>query len=112
MNLDVADPDVDGGLRESWPPAGSSDQDGEKRPSPGLSREIGVLMVVAGIGGILLPGPIGTPFLILGGVILCPGAFERVEVCLEKRFPRMHRHGMRQIDRFLSDLDRRYPLPK
>ena len=77
-----------------------------------MPKEIGVLLVVAGIGGILLPGPIGTPFFILGGVILWPGAFDRVEVCLEKRFPRMHRHSMRQIDRFLGDLDRRYPLPK
>jgi uncharacterized membrane protein YbaN (DUF454 family) len=77
-----------------------------------MPKEIGVLLVVAGIGGILLPGPIGTPFLILGGVILWPGAFDRVEVCLEKRLPRLHRHGMRQIDRFLGDLDRRYPLPK
>jgi uncharacterized membrane protein YbaN (DUF454 family) len=77
-----------------------------------MPREIGVLLVVAGIGGVLLPGPIGTPFLILGGVILWPGAFERTETYLKKRFPRMHRHGMRQINRFLVDLDRRFPLPK
>jgi hypothetical protein len=112
MNLDGAEPEVGGGVRESWPPAGPSDQDGGKQRFRAMPKEIGVLLVVAGIGGILLPGPIGTPFLILGGVILWPGAFDRVEVCLEKRLPRLHRHGMRQIDRFLGDLDRRYPLPK
>ena len=26
-----------------------------------LPREVGILLIAAGIGGILLPGPIGTP---------------------------------------------------
>ena len=111
MNLDGAELETAGGPGEPWPLSGSIDPDGEKQRSP-MPREIGVLLVVAGIGGILLPGPIGTPFLILGGMILWPGAFERTETCLKKRFPRMHRLGFRQIDRFLVDLDRRYPLPK
>jgi hypothetical protein len=74
-----------------------------------LPRELGVLMVVAGIGGILLPGPVGTPFLLVGGVILCPKVFQRAEHAFERRFPRMHREGMRQINRFVLDLERRYP---
>jgi hypothetical protein len=99
-------------LGESAPPTGSTDQDGTRRRYRAMPKEIGVLLVVAGIGGILLPGPVGTPMLILGGVILWPKAFEKVDTCLEKRFPRMHREGMRQIDRFIDDLNRRYPLPK
>jgi hypothetical protein len=75
-----------------------------------LPKEIGVLLMVAGVGGLLLPGPIGTPFFVLGGVVLWPSVFERVEVCLEKRFPRLHHQSLRQIKRFLADLDRRYPL--
>ena len=75
-----------------------------------LPKEIGVLLMVAGVGGLVLPGPIGTPFLVLGGVVLWPKAFERVEVCLEKRFPKLHHQSLRQIKRFLTDLDRRYPL--
>jgi hypothetical protein len=110
--LDGTKPEAGDGLRASWPPAGSNDRDGEKRPFRGVPREIGVLLVVAGIGGILLPGPVGTPLLILGGLILYPGAFQRLEIRLERRFPRVHRHGMRQIDRFLGDLDRRYPFSK
>ena len=31
-----------------------------------LPREVGVLLIVAGMGGILLPGPVGSPFLLLG----------------------------------------------
>jgi hypothetical protein len=74
-----------------------------------LPKEVGVLMVVVGVGGILLPGPVGTPFLLLGGVILWPRAFRGVEDWFAKRFPKVHHQGMRQIVRFLKDLERRYP---
>ena len=77
-----------------------------------LPKEIGVLLVVAGIGGLLLPGPVGTPFLLVGCVALWPAAFERVEACFEKRLPRTHRVGMMQIERFIADLERRYPATR
>lgn len=76
-----------------------------------LPREVGVLLIVAGVGGILLPGPVGSPFLLLGAVTLWPRLFMRLEIWFQKRFPKMHRTGSRQIRRFLADLDRRYPLP-
>jgi hypothetical protein len=76
-----------------------------------LPREVGVLLIVAGVGGILLPGPVGSPFLLLGAVTLWPRLFTRLEICFQKRFPKMHRTGTRQIHRFLADLDRRYPMP-
>ena len=75
-------------------------------------KELGVLLLVDGILGLLLPGPVGTPFLIVGGVILWPAAFNRLETCLERRLPRTHKLGMVQINRFVSDLERRYPWPK
>jgi hypothetical protein len=112
MDLDVAEPEAGDGLPESGIPAGATDLDVSKHPFRGVPREIGVLLVVAGIGGILLPGPVGTPLLVLGTLILYPGAFERLEVRVKRRFPRVHLHGMRQIDRFLNDLDRRYPFSK
>jgi hypothetical protein len=77
-----------------------------------MPTEVGVLLIVAGIGGMLLPGPVGTPFLIAGCVMLWPGAFERIELSFEKRCPRMHHHSVRQMTRFLNDLERRYPPPK
>ena len=77
-----------------------------------LPKEVGVLLMVAGLGGLVLPGPFGTPFLVLGGVVLWPKAFGKVEDYFQKRCPRLHHEGLRQIDRFLNDLDRRYPLPR
>jgi hypothetical protein len=75
-------------------------------------RELGILLIVAGIGGVLLPGPVGTPFLIAGGLILWPTAFRGVGKCLQKRFPRFHREGVHQMTRFIGDLERRYPWPE
>jgi hypothetical protein len=77
-----------------------------------VPKELGVLLVVAGVGGLLLPGPVGSPFLILGCVTLWPAAFTRVETWFEKRLPRLHHVGMIQIERFVSDLERRYPWPR
>jgi hypothetical protein len=77
-----------------------------------MPKEVGILLIVAGIGGLLLPGPVGSPFLILGGVILWPRAFQGVERWFEGRYPRLHHKSMRQITRFLDDLERRCPLEK
>ena len=74
-----------------------------------LPKEVGVLLMIVGIGGILLPGPVGSPFLLLGSVTLWPSAFGKLEVAFRNRFPKLHREGMRQVKRFLADLDRRYP---
>jgi hypothetical protein len=75
-----------------------------------MPPEVGILLIVSGIGGILLPGPVGTPFLILGCLMLWPKAFQKTGQCFEERFPRMHHHGVKQINRFLDDLEKRYPL--
>jgi hypothetical protein len=77
-----------------------------------LPREVGVLLIVAGVGGLLLPGPIGSPFLLLGLVTLWPRAFTRLEILFQHQFPRIHKKGTQQIKRFLADLNRRYPLPE
>jgi hypothetical protein len=77
-----------------------------------LPKEVGVLLIVAGMGGILLPGPIGSPFLLVGAVTLWPRLFTKLELGFRRRFPKMHRSGTKQIHRFLADLERRYPLPQ
>ena len=74
-----------------------------------LPRELSWLMIAAGIGGILLPGPIGTPFLLLGAATLSPRLFTRMETAFRKRFPRCHRQGMKQVRRDLDDMQYRYP---
>jgi hypothetical protein len=76
-----------------------------------LPPEIGVLLMVVGIAGLLLPGPVGSPFFIAGGVALWPAAFGRVEGWFQRKFPVIHRNGMEQMERYLADLERRYPGP-
>lgn len=97
-----------GGDPAAWP---ISDAEQVRRIEK-MPKEVGLLLIVAGISGILLPGPVGTPFLVLGGVVLWPRAFRRLEEFLERRFPRLHHQSMLQITRFLDDLERRYPLEK
>jgi Putative transmembrane protein (PGPGW) len=73
-----------------------------------LPKELGVMLVSAGIIGVVLPGP-GAPALVAGGLILWPEAFGKAERWFQKRFPQTHRQGMGHIHRFLTDLERRYP---
>jgi len=74
-----------------------------------LPPEIGALLMVVGIAGLILPGPVGSPFFIAGGVVLWPAAFGRVEGWFQRKCPVAHRKGMEQIERYLDDLERRYP---
>jgi hypothetical protein len=74
-----------------------------------LPREVGVLLIVVGLGGVMLPGPVGSPFLLLGGVVLFPKVFRKLDRKFEARFPKLHREGMKQVRRFVGDLERRYP---
>ncbi len=74
-----------------------------------LPKEIGVLLLALGTLGLILPGPIGTPALIAGGVVLWPGTFGRISSWMEKRYPRFTREGNRHINRYLADMERRYP---
>lgn len=74
-----------------------------------LPPEIGTLLIVVGIAGLMLPGPVGSPFVLAGGLVLWPKGFGRVEGWFERRFPAMHREGVTQIERYLTDLERRYP---
>lgn len=74
----------------------------------GLPREVGVMLIAAGVVGLVLPGP-GTPALIAGGLALWPGAFSKLELWLERRYPVVHKKSMKQISRFLDDLEKRYP---
>ena len=74
-----------------------------------LPREAGVLLIVIGVAGLLLPGPVGSPFVLAGGLALWPQGFGRLETWFGRRFPRMHGAGVAQIDRFLGCLEHRYP---
>jgi hypothetical protein len=101
-------------------PAATPEQSGTGDPpagpapasSTGLAatppKDLGLMLVSAGVIGVVLPGP-GVPALVAGGLILWPEAFGRVERWVQKRFPDTHRKGIGHINRFLADLERRYP---
>jgi hypothetical protein len=73
-----------------------------------LPKEVGVMLIAAGIVGLIMPGP-GTPALIAGGLALWPGAFGKLGSWLEQHHPVVHHRSMKQIGRFLDDLEKRYP---
>jgi hypothetical protein len=67
-----------------------------------LPKEAGWLLITAGVVGVVVPGVLGTPFLLAGAVVLVPGG--------SRLLSRWAGHSaMRQIGRFLDDLERRYP---
>jgi hypothetical protein len=77
-----------------------------------LPPEVGAVLVTVGVAGVILPGPIGAPLLLAGGLVLMPAVFEKFERWVGKRYPRMHGEGMKYVDRFIDDFERRYPPDK
>jgi uncharacterized membrane protein YbaN (DUF454 family) len=75
-----------------------------------LPREVGVMLLSVGTLGMVLPGLMGTPALLAGGLVLWPRTFGRLETWFERRYPKLHQESMKQIDRYLSDLGKRYPI--
>jgi hypothetical protein len=74
-----------------------------------LPREAGWVLVTAGVIGVIAPGIMGIPFLVVGAFILAPGG-PRMLSRWAGRKPRKFAHSaLRQICRLLDDLDRRYP---
>jgi hypothetical protein len=96
-------PQVDGSQQEE-----STLENSELVRIKDLPKEVGVMLITAGILGVILPGP-GTPAIIAGGLALWPNAFGKLESWLQRRYPGIHRQSMQQISRFLRDLDKRYP---
>jgi hypothetical protein len=74
-----------------------------------LPRDVGWLLITAGLVGVIVPGVLGVPFLVLGGLVVMPLTSRRAERWLGGHTPKMFKGSVRQINRFLDDLDRRYP---
>ncbi len=74
-----------------------------------LPPEVGALLMVVGVFGILLPGPVGSPFLVAGGLALWPSGFQWFEDALRRMSPKLYAEGISQLERYLADLERRYP---
>lgn len=74
-----------------------------------LPKDVGWLLMTAGVVAEVAPGVIGTPFWVAGIFILWPRIGRRLEGWMLRRAPRLVCGSLRQIDRFLDDLERRYP---
>ncbi|MGY6276343.1 hypothetical protein [Methylomonas sp. MgM2] len=74
-----------------------------------LEHEVGWILVTAGAIGMIVPGILGTPFLLMGAFALWPGNRKRVEKWRQGHTPKFFHGSMKQINRFLDDLERRYP---
>jgi hypothetical protein len=102
------------GRQASSPRSASTDGQSGGAPSAAslqeLPRELGALLVTVGVAGVILPGVMGAPALVAGGLILWPQAFGRVDRWFRRINPALHRRGMEQVGRYLCDLDRRYPI--
>ncbi|MEI6540952.1 MAG: hypothetical protein WCO86_15730 [Planctomycetota bacterium] len=72
-------------------------------------KEIAALLMMAGVAGLIMPGPIGAPLLIAGGVIIWPKTFRPIGLWFSRKFPNAHREGVIQIKEFVRDLNKRYP---
>ena len=74
-----------------------------------MPPEIGVLMLGFGIAGLIFPGPFGTPLIVAGGLSLWPGSFRRIDTWVARKMPKSHESGHKWLNRFMDDLEKRYP---
>lgn len=74
-----------------------------------LNRNMGWVLISAGMVGVILPGIIGTPFVILGSLVLWPGNQKLLDKWRRNHRSRFVDTALRQVDRYLDDIERRYP---
>jgi len=74
-----------------------------------LPKEAGVMLVSVGVLGFVLPAVAGTPAIVAGGLVLWPRTFGKLERWVQRRYPMVYYEGMRQICRYLDDIERRFP---
>jgi len=74
-----------------------------------LPREAGWALITAGVIGVIAPGIVGWPFVVAGAFVLAPDGPRRLSRWAGRK-PRKFAHSaLRQICRFVDDLERRYP---
>ena len=74
-----------------------------------LSRGAGSMLVIAGLIGVIVPGVVGAPILAVGVLAMTPYGRRKLARWQRGRAPKAIHVALRQIDRFMDDLDRRYP---
>jgi hypothetical protein len=74
-----------------------------------LPKEAGWFLITAGVVGLVVPGILGTPFLLAGAVVVASGGPKLLSRWVGRNPPKIVHSAMRQINRFIDDLERRYP---
>ncbi len=74
-----------------------------------LTSEIGWLLITARVLGVILPGVPGAPFLVVGGFVVTPGGKRMLNRWAANNPPTYFTGALKQIGRFVEDLERRYP---
>lgn len=90
----------------------ASERAPEAAGRPRVPKEIGLLLMLAGATTGMLPpppGPFDLMIVLSGGLISWPEGFRTIEGWAGRHFPGAHRSGMHFLDRFVADLERRYP---
>jgi hypothetical protein len=77
-----------------------------------MPKDVGVMLLTVGLAGVVLPGVIGLPFLLAGSVIMMPKTTNKLKNSLGFKDSEEADYAIKQINRFLDDLDRRYPGTK
>jgi hypothetical protein len=76
-----------------------------------VPRDVGWMMVTIGVLGVILPGIVGTPFLVAGIAVLVPEGPQRLTHWVRRNPNWVVHTGLKQMGRWLDDLERRYPRP-
>ncbi len=100
------DPSTLAGTPVAERPARPEENQGSLTKPP---REMGVLLIALGISELIPPEPIGTVFVVLGGLVFWPRGFRAVDGWLGRKLPKTHRGYRKFFDRFVADMERRYP---
>ena len=74
-----------------------------------MPNDLGWIFVSVGLLGVILPGIIGFPFVIVGGAVLCPGGRKWLSRQTVRRPGPAVRAFVRQMNRFMDDLERDCP---
>ena len=63
-----------------------------------LPTPIGFILMGVGVSGLVIPGMVGLPLFVAGGLILAPWTLGNMDDYLMKRFPNLYTSGLHAMD--------------